>query len=184
MEEPDKTVLFVDDEESLVDAYSMYLDGHYNTKTATGGREALTKLNSDVDVLVIDRRMPEVTGDEVIRRLDEWSLEFRIIIVSAVDPDTDIIDLPIDGYITKTVSEEELLDAVERALLKDRCETLVAEYNSVSESYDILNANYSRTELDEKDRVSELEDRMEAIEDELESVVDDLGESSITKIFN
>ncbi|MFB6292868.1 MAG: HalX domain-containing protein, partial [Halonotius sp.] len=110
--------------------------------------------------------------------------EFQVVIVSAIDPDTDIIGLPIDGYLTKSVSKEELLDAVDRALLKDRYEQLISEYNAVAETHDVLSEEYSQSELEAKDEFGDLEDRMESLQADIDAVVDDLGESSITNIFD
>ena len=120
MTEAPKTILVVDDETDLAESYALRLDDRYETKIATSGGEALTKLGPDVDLVLLDRRMPGMAGDDVIKRIDEWELEFQVILVSAIDPGTDIIDLPFDGYLTKSVSTDELLDAVEQAFLKRR----------------------------------------------------------------
>ena len=180
----DETVLIVDDEEQLAESYALLLNDHYETDFATSGGEALSKLGPDIDVVLLDRRMPGMAGDDVIERISEWDLDFQVVIVSAIDPDTDIIGLPIDGYLTKSVSKEELLDAVDRALLKDRYEQLISEYNAVAETYDVLSEEYSQSELETKDEFEDLEDRMESLQADIDAVVDDLGESSITNIFD
>ncbi len=179
----DETVLIVDDEEQLAKSYALHLDGHYDADIATSGGEALSKLGPDTDVVLLDRRMPGMAGDDVIKRIDDWDLDFQVIIVSAIDPDTDIIDLPIDGYLTKSVSKDELLDAIERVLLKDRYEQLITEYNGMAETYDILQNEYAGSELETKDGFAELEERMESLEAELEEIIADLGESSIPTIL-
>src|SRR6056297_1282969 len=108
MTEAPKTILVVDDETDLAESYALRLDDRYETKIATSGGEALTKLGPDVDLVLLDRRMPGMAGDDVIKRIDEWELEFQVILVSAIDPGTDIIDVPFDGYLTKSVATEEL----------------------------------------------------------------------------
>jgi Response regulator containing CheY-like receiver, AAA-type ATPase, and DNA-binding domains len=133
-----KTILIVDDEADLAESYALRLDEHYETTVATSGGEALTKLGPDIDLVLLDRRMPGMAGDDVIKRIDDWELEFQVVLVSAIDPDMDIIDLPFDGYLTKSVSKDELLNAVEQAFLKQRYEELVAEYNAAAETYDVL----------------------------------------------
>ena len=58
------TVLIVDDEQNLTTLYAAWLEPDYDVVTATSGSEAVTELDSDVDVALLDRRMPETSGDE------------------------------------------------------------------------------------------------------------------------
>ncbi|MFQ3476742.1 response regulator [Halonotius sp. F2-221B] len=183
MTEAAKTILIVDDEADLAESYALRLADHYETKVATSGGEALTKLGPDVDLVLLDRRMPGMAGDDVIKRIDEWELEFQVILVSAIDPDTDIIDLPFDGYLTKSVSTDELLDAVEQAFLKRRYEELVAEYNAAAETYDVLREAHTQTELDDNEEFAELESRLTELKDEFDETVAALDDSSVTDLL-
>jgi len=65
MTEATKTILIVDDEADLAESYALRLDDRYETKIATSGGEALTKLGPDVDLVLLDRRM---AGDGRRRR--------------------------------------------------------------------------------------------------------------------
>lgn len=179
----DKTVLIVEDEEALARSYELYLEDEYETLVAHNGGEALAALGPDVDLILLDRRMPGMAGDDVLKRIDEWDLDFRTIIISAIDPDSDIIDVPFDGYLTKSVSKDELLAAVDRVFQKARFEKLVAEYNSVAETYDVLTEHHPQSELDADEEYQALEDRMESLETEIEDVVNALDDHSMTRIF-
>ncbi len=178
-----KTILIVDDEADLAESYALRLDEHYETMVATSGGEALTKLGPDVDLVLLDRRMPGMAGDDVIKRIDDWELEFQVVLVSAIDPGTDIIDLPFDGYLTKSVSKDELLAAVEQAFLTQRYEELVAEYNAAAETYDVLQATHTQTELDDTEEFAELEARMDELKAEFDDTIDQLDESSMTTLL-
>ena len=73
------TVMLVDDEPTLVDLYETFLSGEYDVRTATGGTEALEVMDESVDVALLDRRMPELSGDEVLLEratYDDQSQEF------------------------------------------------------------------------------------------------------------
>ena len=66
-------VLLVDDEEDLVDLVTRVLaeDGHL-VEHAAGGREALQRLASaDYDLVLLDLRMPGLSGREVYRVIEE-----------------------------------------------------------------------------------------------------------------
>jgi len=183
MTEAPKTILVVDDETDLAESYALRLDDRYETKIATSGGEALTKLGPDVDLVLLDRRMPGMAGDDVIKRIDEWELEFQVILVSAIDPGTDIIDVPFDGYLTKSVSTDELLAAVEQAFLKRRYEKLVAEYNAAAETYDVLREAHTQTELDDNEEFAELAARLTELEAEFEETIAELDDSSVTGLL-
>ena len=58
-------VLVVEDETHLAELYSEYLDDNYDVRTAYGGVEAIEMLASDLDIVLLDRRMPIVSGNEV-----------------------------------------------------------------------------------------------------------------------
>lgn len=109
------TVLLVDDEKDVADVYAIHLDKHYETKVAYGGEEALEKLDSSVDVMLLDRRMPGYSGDEVLAdvRMEGW--DCVVIFVSAVDKDPDE-ELAADDYLEKPADGQDLIEIVEKHL--------------------------------------------------------------------
>lgn len=113
-DEDPATVLLVDDEESVLETYELYLETEgYDVLTADNGGEALVELDGDVDVLLLDRRMPGMSGDEVLEHVRDWELDCRVAMITAVDPDSDIVEMAFDDYLTKPISKDELLDTVE-----------------------------------------------------------------------
>ncbi|MFB6105679.1 MAG: response regulator, partial [Halobacteriaceae archaeon] len=62
------TVVVVDDEEGIAEAYSYWLSDEYDVRTAQSGAGALETIDEDVDVVLLDRRMPDRSGDEVLDR--------------------------------------------------------------------------------------------------------------------
>jgi len=58
------TVLVVDDEPDVADAYAAQLQNEFIVSTAYGGQEALDKIDDSVNVVLLDRRMPGISGDE------------------------------------------------------------------------------------------------------------------------
>mgnify|MGYP005857819327 CR=1 FL=1 len=183
-DQSDKTILIVDDEEMVAESYELYLQDDYNTIVELSGGAALMELDQkEVDLVLVDRRMPGMSGDVVIDHIDKWEMDFQVIMVTAVDPDVEIIDMPCDGYLTKPVSEDELVDAVERAFLIDHYEELIAEYNQLSEKYEVLTAQFSSRELADEDRFSELETRMEAMETEIAETANQFSDSKLSDAF-
>jgi len=78
----------------------------HEVRTAYSGEEALEKVDEDVDIVLLDRLLPDLPdlpGDEVLERVRERGLDCRVVMVTAVDPDFDIVELPVDEYIHKPV---------------------------------------------------------------------------------
>jgi len=183
-EEGRKTILIVDDEEMVAESYELYLQDDYETIVELSGGAALMELDQrEVDLVLIDRRMPGMSGDVVIDHIDKWEMDFQVIMVTAIDPDIDIVDMPCDGYLTKPVSEDELLAAVDRAFLIDHYENLISEYNQLSEKYEVLTAEFSSRELADKDRFTELEARMEEMETEIADTANQFSDSKLSDAF-
>jgi len=86
---------------------------------ASDGEEALEKLeHSDVQVLLLDVRMPRVGGLEVLRRLKAQNRDLPVLVLTTFDDDDVVLEavkLGAKGYLLKDVSLEQLLGAV-RAL--------------------------------------------------------------------
>lgn len=184
-DEDEKTILIVDDEEMVAESYELYLQNDYETIVELSGGAALMELDQrEVDLVLIDRRMPGMSGDVVIDHIEKWDMDFQVIMVTAVDPDIDIVDMPCDGYITKPISEEELVDAVDRAFLIDHYEDLIAEYNQLSEKYEVLTSQFSSRELANKDRFTDLEARMEEMEAEIADTAGQFADSKLSDAFS
>lgn len=107
------TVLFVDDEPELLEIYELVCGPEYTVLTATSGEEALGAFGPHVDFAFFDRRMPDMSGDEVIQKLRERGYQTPVAIISAVNPET---ELPVDHevYLTKPADREELLATIAR----------------------------------------------------------------------
>jgi len=113
---PNPTVLFIDDEPALLDVYESFLEQRYAVLTATGGEEALALLDKpeSIDVVMLDRRMPDTSGDEVLATIRERGNDVPVGIVSGIEPNVDIIGMPIDAYLSKPIEFDQLQDTVER----------------------------------------------------------------------
>ncbi|WP_149798544.1 response regulator [Halorubrum xinjiangense] len=110
------TVLIVEDEKELADLYVNWLNDEYNTRTAYSGEDALTIADSDIDTVLMDRRMPGPSGDEISRKLREHGHNYPIAMISAVIPDLEIANVPVDIYVTKPAPQDQLQAVVELLL--------------------------------------------------------------------
>jgi len=165
------TVLVVDDEVGLADLYTAFLGVDYDVRTATSGAEAIEKSDDSIDVLLLDRRMPQMSGDEVLIEIRQRGLDCRIGMLSAVEPAEDIVDMPFDDYCVKPVDREELHAFVE-TLLKRRT------YDDRSQEFFSLAAKKAALEKADNDGSEEydvLVERLEEVRADIDGVLDDLG---------
>ncbi|RCU47440.1 response regulator [Haloplanus salinus] len=125
-------VLIVDDELALLDLYEIWLGGlDVAISRASCGAEALERCHDGIDVVLLDRQMPRVSGDEVLDELRERGLDVRVAFVSAATPDVRITDIDIDAYLVKPVARDVYLDLVRSLLRRESLPETADRYVSI-----------------------------------------------------
>lgn len=118
------SVLVVDDEPTILDVVSRYLDrAGYRAQVAGDGAEALRMADEQrPDLIVLDLMLPGMDGLEVMRRLREVEREhgrLSIILLTARGEQSDRIAglrLGADDYVAKPFSPAELVARVDAVL--------------------------------------------------------------------
>ena len=177
------TVLVVDDEPDVADAYAAQLESEYIVSTAYGGEEALDKVDASVDVVLLDRRMPDIAGDEVLQKIRDRGLECRVAMVTAVDPDFDIIEMPFDDYVIKPVSRDDLFETVERLLTTSEYESTLRQYYSLTAKHATLLANKPESELAESEEFQSLKDEMDDMQGQLDETISSFDDDDFDAAF-
>lgn len=141
-------VLVVEDEPAIAELYTEWLGGEYDIRTAVSGEETLSSVaETPADVVVLDRRMPGLTGDDVARRLRETGYDCQVVMVSAVVPGPGMAALPIDEYLIKPIGKETLVDAVETARAVAKYDERIRELFALSARWSTLREQCSLEEL-------------------------------------
>jgi DNA-binding response OmpR family regulator len=172
------TVLIVDDDREVVRTYRRYLDETYTIREAYDGESALAELDGDVDIVLLDRLMPGLSGGETLERIRDRGYDVRVAMVTAVDPDFDIVDMGFDDYVTKPTTRDELVGTVEELLDLDRHAGDVRRYHSLLVKAAALRDGKSAYELDENSTYADLESRISELETTLESEAEQLIDDS------
>ncbi|PSP27427.1 response regulator [Halobacteriales archaeon QH_2_65_14] len=156
--------LIVDDEKEVADAYALRLQGLCAVQTAYDGETALTTVDDEeIDVVLLDRHMPGMSGDDVLSELESRGYEGKTIMVTAIDPGFDVLDMPFDDYLCKPVEREDV-----RAAVRQQCEILgyetLGEYFSVESKRRVIAAELPAEELETHEQYQSTEDRAERLE--------------------
>lgn len=160
-------VLIVDDKESVAKTYELRLSGRYDVEVALGGEEALRVVDRDADVVLLDRRMPNISGDEVLEEIRKRGLDCRVVMLTAVDPNFGIAEMEFDDYVVKPVDEDELSAAVERALAISEYNDQVQKLSSLKLKRNVLEVEFMGRDLEGNEKYRQLEAEIEALESEI-----------------
>ncbi|SEE73357.1 hybrid sensor histidine kinase/response regulator [Pseudomonas coleopterorum] len=111
-----KTVLLVDDDEAVREVTQLLLSsfGHH-VLTSNGGHDALSKLTSDIDIVVTDYSMPGMTGSDLALELYTRNPELPVIVITGF---ADIADVGLGTLkvLQKPFSNQALQQAISVAL--------------------------------------------------------------------
>ena len=128
-------ILIADDDPRLLDSLQTLLKLYgFDVDRAEGGAHAIEKLcNQHYDILLLDLRMPEVSGHDVMQHIQQHGVRITTIVVSGESAFDDIaraLRLGAHDYLKKPFVPEELLATINNAVRKRRLEDI----NSLMES--------------------------------------------------
>src|SRR5262245_31083220 len=100
-----KTILIVDDDEGMRDTLTAILKREYRVLRVASGEAALPILNKDdVDLVLLDVRLPGISGFEVLRIVKENYSLVEVMMISAINEVETAVQAMKHGayhYITK-----------------------------------------------------------------------------------
>jgi len=118
-----KKILVVEDEEDLLQIYGTILrEGNYQVETVENGKDALNHLEkTDYDLVILDIKLPDIMGDEIVKTMRKKGIDIPIIIVTgypSLSRSIDTLDLGIHEILIKPLTANELLRVTAEAITK------------------------------------------------------------------
>src|SRR5579864_7354740 len=116
------TILVIDDDESLRDTIGIMLEQEgFNPVLIPDGKVGFERaLSLKPDLMIVDLRLPGMSGVEICKQTRTAGLKTPIIVLSAVGEEMDkvlLLEIGADDYIVKPFGARELLARI-RAVLR------------------------------------------------------------------
>jgi FixJ family two-component response regulator len=140
------TVFIIDDDRGMRQSIQDLVEsvGLHAESFATGEEFLKRKRTNDPSCLVLDVRLPQMSGLDFQRRLAETGMQIPIIFVTAhgdVPMSVRALKSGAVEFLTKPFRDQDLLDAIQQALQRDRAERdRQAEIHDLQERYGALTA--------------------------------------------
>src|SRR5260370_27581094 len=118
-----QTILVIDDDESLRDTIGVRLEQEgFHAELCGDGRSGYARaLILRPDLLLVDLRLPGMSGVEICRQLRAARVKTPIIVLSAVGDELDkvlLLEIGADDYVVKPFGSRELLARIRALLLR------------------------------------------------------------------
>jgi CheY-like chemotaxis protein len=116
-----KKVLLADDEELVRNYVTRALESRgFSVQTASDGAAAVSAIEKEVfDVVICDLKMPDLRGEEVVKKLKTLRPETRIIVITGSVSNFSgpiVPGVEVDGFLTKPFGIDEIRNLVAQVL--------------------------------------------------------------------
>lgn len=165
------TIVVAEDNADCRELYSIWLGGKHTVRMAADGSEALDALGPAVDLVFLDRDMPGQSGTDVAQTVAETACDPYVVMVSSMDPDFDIVELPIDRYVQKPVSQDDLESVIDQCRVQDEYRSALDELFSLTAKLAAIQAEKPDEELAESEEYDRLKERVATKRAEVDSAL-------------
>src|SRR5918912_3061933 len=113
-------ILIIDDDQSLLESYTVLLEDEFQVHTAETGEAGLDLLrHQDIHIVLLDIRLPGIDGIEVLRRIKAMDENVDVIMITAVKDvrvAVEAIKLGAHDYLEKPFEIDDILSLLRRTL--------------------------------------------------------------------
>lgn len=143
----------------------------------------MDKLSGEFEVVLLDRRMPGISGDQVLDRIREQQLGCRVVMVSAVEPDFDVIALGFDDYLVKPVTKADLVGAVQRMERRLTYDNGLQRYFALVSKKATLEVEKRNQDLEQNEEYRRLLDEIETLRDQVDASLGELDQDDMRAVL-
>ena len=177
-------VLIVEDEPDVADLYQTTVESAgYDVDVANSVGTGADRLSGAYDIALLDRRLPDGHGEELLATIRERELDIRVGMVTAVEPDFDIVEMGFDLYVLKPLSQNELLDAVERLGTRSQYDDHLQRTAALASKRATLEAEKPREALERSEKYQQLTAELAELDAELERLTEQFDTQDYRRLF-
>lgn len=177
------TVLIVEDERELADTYAQWLADDYHVNVVYSGEDGINQLTNNLDIALLDRRLPDMSGNDIITEIQEREINCRVAMITAVDPDFDILRMNFDEYLVKPVLKDNLNNCVTRLLRLKEYDEQFKESYALAVKQQLLEEQKPVAELEENEEYHEALHRLHELQDRLDVTFDEFTSEDYELIY-
>jgi len=130
----DKNILVVDDDKLILDVLTKKLSNHgFQIFTAGSGTEAIEQVSKeDIDLIILDYKLPEIDGYEVLENLNKETsaANIPVIVITAMQDKRNMIkgmSLGIADFVTKPFDADEMVERVIKIVVGNKIRILAID---------------------------------------------------------
>lgn len=159
----DPAAMIVEDDVDLANLYATWLSKDFDVRTVHSGTDALDAFTERVDVIVLDRRLPDRSARELLMDMEKMLEDRGVVLISAVPPDFDVVEVGFDEYLTKPIDRAQLVNAVESVLDRSSEDGDDRTLRRLLATRNALRSDKPDSELRESDEYEKLQGRIDEI---------------------
>lgn len=177
-------VLVVENEQKRADRYERWLADEYDVRTVCSGEGAQKSMaDREADVVVLDRQMSSLSGDEVAHWLDANGCSAQVIMITAASPSAELAMVPGDEYLIRPVQKERLRHTVETAALVRTYDKHITQLLSLTARRQALEEELPADQLETSEEFSRLVTRIGYMQGSIDSTMEELWSQLATDLF-
>lgn len=179
------SVVIVEHDRDRAAAHRNRLGDRYATQLVRTGAEAITAIDTDTDVAIIETELPDISGLAVVDAVVDSGIRPRFILLGKPDANSQRSTDVVDECLEKPITNEAIASTVDRLLTIDRYGSAKQQLSSDKLARNLLEMEHRPDELEDHPEYQQLVERIEELETELERVetrVDPADLDSLTSV--
>ena len=176
-------VLIVEDEPQVAELYESYLEDDYDVSAAHTAEAALATIDGSFDTVLLDRRLPDRPGSEVLAAIRDRGLDCRVAMVTAVEPDVDIVEMGFDLYLVKPATYDDIRDVVDRLETRAGYDETLQETAALVSKRAVLEAERTAAELESSPEYRDLVSEIDELKNEMDELDDAFSPDDYRMLF-
>lgn len=176
---PDATVvLLVENDPESVDRHAEWLADDYAVRTAIDGETALERFDPDVDVVLLDRQLPDMSGGGLLGRLRTREGDPAVGMLVGREPDRRVTQLAVEEFAIRPLDREAFRTLVARLARRRTVDEAVDAYLGLLDRKRSMEGSADAETLDDDANYRAVSGELVARRRQLESLLDRLQDTN------